>query len=109
MTPAIDESNLTAYALGELSGPERTAVAAHLAGSEESRRFVADVRATAHVLADELARESYGGLTDLQHAVIEKKLESMLRLPQARRRNVVRHDRMVLVMSLAASIVIVSG
>src|SRR5665213_3389992 len=72
MAVGIDESLLTAYALDELSGAERAAVAAHLGESEEARRYVADVRATAHILSDELTREHFGELDDLQHPFIER-------------------------------------
>ena len=111
MTTVIDETMLTAYALGELSGTERAAVAAHLAGHPEARQFVADVRGTANLLSDELARESFGGLTDLQHAVIEEKLDEMLQMPVVRRsrRSNAYWDQAVFAMSLAASIAIVFG
>jgi Ca-activated chloride channel family protein len=109
MDSGIDESLLTAYALDELSGAERAAVAAHLAMSEEARRYVADIRATAHMLSDELTREHFGELNDLQHMVIERKLEEMLERPSLKFRHPVRHDRLIFSMSLAASIVIVGG
>lgn len=106
----IDEISLTAYALGELSGPERAAIAAHLAGNEEARRYVAEVRATAHMLSDELTRESFGGLSDLQQAAIENQLvEHTLLLPTPRMRRHVRRERWVLAMSIAASVAIVGG
>src|SRR5580692_9392088 len=102
MIPGIDESLLTAYALGELSGADRAAVAACLASSVEARQFVAEVRSTAHLLADELARESFGGLTELQHAAIEQKLDDAVRLPISRMpiRRHVRRERLVFAMSL---------
>ena len=105
----LDESILTAYALGELTGSERAAVAALLVGNESARRYVGQVRATAALLSDELARESYGGLTDLQHAALESRLADMLRLPGARSRRTSRHDRWALVGSIAASVLIVGG
>lgn len=107
----MDELLLTAYALGELSGTERAAVAAYLVGSAEARHYVAEVRATANLLVDELARESFGGLTELQHASIEQKLDDALRIPvvQARARRRVRWDRAVLAMSIAASVLIFFG
>jgi Ca-activated chloride channel family protein len=109
MSVGIDESLLTAYALDELSGAERAAVAAHLGESEEARRYVADVRATAHVLSDELTREHFGELNDLQHATIERHLDDMLRIPRMTVRHPVRHDRLILAFSMAASILIVCG
>jgi Ca-activated chloride channel family protein len=112
MIPVIDESQLTAYALGELAGAERAAVAAYLAGSAEGRQFVAEIRATANLLVDELARESFGGLTDLQHAAIEQKLDDAMRIPisgswRARRRR--NWNLAVFGMSLAASVLILCG
>ncbi|HET6249541.1 MAG TPA: von Willebrand factor type A domain-containing protein [Tepidisphaeraceae bacterium] len=111
MAPLIDETSLTAYALGELSGAERAAVAAHLVGNATARQYVADIRSTAHLLADELSRESFGGLTDLQHAAIEQKLHSAMRISSARPRlsRVARWNRAVFAMSLAASVMIVCG
>ncbi|HWE04078.1 MAG TPA: VWA domain-containing protein [Tepidisphaeraceae bacterium] len=109
MSVGIDESLLTAYALDELSGAERAAVAAHLAASEEARRYVADVRSTAHILSDELTREHFGELNDLQHAAIERHLDEMVRVPRMTLRHPVRHDRLILFMSMAASILIVGG
>src|SRR6185437_7293219 len=111
MPTPIDESQLTAYALGELTGAERAAVAAYLAGSTDARQYVADVRATANLLVDELVRESFGGLSDSQYAIIEDKLDGALRLPAARprARRKIRRDHLVLLMSLAASIIIVCG
>jgi len=110
MISEIDEILLTAYALDELSGAQRAAVAARLAVSDDARRFVADVRATAHLLSDELARENLGGLSDLQHAAIESQLAEPYRLPLARARiRARRRDRIVLALSMAASVAIVGG
>jgi Ca-activated chloride channel homolog len=97
--------------LGELSGTERAAVAAYLVGCPASRHHVAEVRATANLLVDELARESFGGLTELQHAAIEQKLDDALRIPlaRARHRRRLRWDRTVLAMSVAASVLIFFG
>src|SRR5579862_298726 len=111
MTPVIDETMLTAYALGELSGTERAAVAAHLAGHPDARQYVAEMRTTANLLSDELARESFGGMTDLQHAEIEEKLSEMLQVPAVRysTRRKSYWNQAVFAVSLAASIVIVLG
>jgi Ca-activated chloride channel homolog len=109
MAPGIDDTKLTAYALGELEGAERAEAAAYLAGNEPARRYVAEVRATASLLSDELARESFGGLTDLQHAAIEQKLADAYRIGRARPRRGVRRERMIWAMSMAASVLIVFG
>src|SRR3954454_19155644 len=84
MSVDIDELKLTAYALGELDdADDRAAVEAHLAGDVVARRHVDEVRATAAVLTDELAREADREeklhpdeyrLTALQHATIERRL-----------------------------------
>jgi Ca-activated chloride channel family protein len=109
MAPGIDDIKLTAYALGELEGAERAEVAAYLAGNEPARRYVAEVRATASLLSDELARESFGGLTDLQHASIEQKLDDAYRIGPARPRAGVRRERLIWAMSMAAAVLIVFG
>ena len=109
MFPGIDDHQLTAYALGELSGAERAEVAAFLVGSDLARRYVAGIRATASVLSDQLARESFGGLTELQHAVIERNIEERGQPANRRIYPGKRRDRFVLAMSLAASVLIVGG
>jgi Ca-activated chloride channel family protein len=109
MAPSIDDIKLTAYALGELDGTERAAVAAYLAGNEPARWYVAQVRATANLLSDELARESFGGLDELQHAAIEQKLVSALRIGHAHSRSGARRERVIWAMSIAASVLIVFG
>ena len=62
----IPEPQLTAYALGELSGNERDAVEALLAKDDDARRFVDEVRATAQALADgRLLRQRISPHSDL--------------------------------------------
>ena len=55
-----DNPKLTAYALGELDGKELTEVEAEVQQSEELRRIVDEIRATAQHLTDEL-KDEYGG------------------------------------------------
>jgi Ca-activated chloride channel family protein len=115
MTQVIDEIMLTAYALGELSGAERAAVAAHLVSNADARQYVAEVRAAGNLLSDELARESFGGLTEQQHAVIEQELLDMVQTsavtyPNNRaKRQPAYWNHAVFAMSLAASVAIVLG
>lgn len=56
--PKIDKVKLTAFALGELSPAERSAIGARLADWDAGLEFVAQVRATAAILKAELRRES---------------------------------------------------
>ena len=112
MTPEIDELQLTAFALGELpEGPGRAAVEAHLTADPDARRYVAEVRATADLLAAELAKENDVGLTPLQHVVIEQQLE-LIEHPEraalARRRLDWRTFK-VAAFSAAAAAVVVGG
>ncbi|HZN67978.1 MAG TPA: zf-HC2 domain-containing protein, partial [Tepidisphaeraceae bacterium] len=62
MSTPISDERLTAYALDELAGEDRAAVEAHLATNPEARREVEEVRATARLLAAELADEPGEGL-----------------------------------------------
>ena len=62
MAIEMNEMKLTAYALGELYGPERAAVEAHVADDADARRFVDEMRETARVVTDELAHEPVVGL-----------------------------------------------
>src|SRR2546428_13772864 len=74
MPPNIDDPRLTAYALGELDGPEYAAERAEmqslLAGDPTARQFVAELRATAAELRSELAMEIAPGLDDARRAAI---------------------------------------
>lgn len=49
----IDDPKLTAFALGELDEPERSAVAHAVAESAEAQRFVAEIRELARTLRSE--------------------------------------------------------
>ncbi len=53
----IDDPKLTAYALGELDKPERSALARAIADSPEAQRFVDETRELADALKDEFAAE----------------------------------------------------
>ena len=107
----IPEADLTAYALGELEGPDRARVEAHLAVDPAARREVEAIRATAGRLTDELAREPAESLLAVQRAAVERELAA----PSPMRRPVVgeitgtRKRWLVLGMSVAASVVIVGA
>jgi hypothetical protein len=79
MPEEIDELTLTAYALGELDGAEHAAerveLEARLVIDALARRQVEEIRATAQWVSAELAAETTPGLTDLQLAAIERRLE----------------------------------
>ncbi|MDB5340871.1 MAG: uncharacterized protein JWN70_6490, partial [Planctomycetaceae bacterium] len=53
----VDDPGLTAYALGELEGPEVARYAAAVATSAELQAAVAEIQAEARLLTDELSRE----------------------------------------------------
>ncbi|HJW37602.1 MAG TPA: von Willebrand factor type A domain-containing protein [Candidatus Udaeobacter sp.] len=53
----IDDPKLTAFALGELDEPERSAVARAVAESAEAQRFVAEIRELARTLRSEYETE----------------------------------------------------
>jgi Ca-activated chloride channel family protein len=53
----LDDPKLTAYALGELDGPERGAIARAVAESPEAQRFVEETRGLAQALSNEFAAE----------------------------------------------------
>jgi hypothetical protein len=113
MPEDIDEPTLTAYALGELDGSEQSAaralVEARLACDALLRRQVEEIRVTAQWVSAELAAETMPGLTEIQRAAIERRLEQagpvdagrMFLPPRPVRRN------WALWGSLAASVVIV--
>lgn len=108
MRSEADEMNLTAYALGELEGAEREAVGASLAASSENRRFVEEVRSAARLVSEELAREPVGGLDAIHYAAIELRLRGSPAPLMAGRGDWMR-GHMGFVLSLAASIAIISG
>ena len=71
----LDDPNLTAYALGELSGPARAEMESAVAKSAEARAFVQETRQIATLLETEFASE-------LNHA--ERKPLNILPLPVPR-------------------------
>ena len=109
-TGPIDEIKLTAYALGELDGPDRAAVEKHLLGNTAApaRRHVEEVRATARLLSGELAQEITHGLTALQHEVIERQLRGLEHPEWARPRLDLRRWTTI-GLSTAAALLIVGG
>jgi Ca-activated chloride channel homolog len=66
-----DEARLTAYALGELPENERAEIEKQLATSEEIRREVEEIRATAAALRDALAAAPRQQLNSEQRAIVE--------------------------------------
>ncbi|MBI3818163.1 MAG: von Willebrand factor type A domain-containing protein [Planctomycetes bacterium] len=70
MTLNPDDPRLTAYALGELEPAEAAAVEAELAASEDARRVVAEIRATAEALSELYANETAPRLRAEQHLLI---------------------------------------
>jgi hypothetical protein len=83
-TPHMDETLLTAFALGELdSDPdERDRVAAHLESDDEARRFVDEVRESAGLVGGALGMELADGLNEFQHERIERRLRELDWEPQ---------------------------
>ena len=61
----LDDPNLTAFALGELSGPEREAIAQAVAASPEAQAQVEEIQAMAGLLRRDFR-------LDLQHAAAER-------------------------------------
>jgi Ca-activated chloride channel family protein len=76
-----DDPRLTAYALGELDDNERVELEALLAESPEALAFVAETRATAELLAEQLRREGSPGLTAQQHQTIARVLQAQAETP----------------------------
>jgi hypothetical protein len=74
MPPNIDDPRLTAYALGELDGPEYAADHAEMrsliAADGEARLYVEELRATAASLRSELSLEIAPGLDEGRRAAI---------------------------------------
>ena len=78
-----DDPRLTAYALGELDGVEIAEIETLLIRSDESRRLVDEVRATAKMLAESLSSERLPGLSTRHREAIEGELApTVLPLPQ---------------------------
>ena len=71
MASDLDETKVTAYALGELDDAERSAVEALIAESETTRREVEEVRETAGLLRQALSAAPRHELTPEQRQAIE--------------------------------------
>jgi hypothetical protein len=82
--PEIDETLLTAFALGELDmdPDERERVAAHVGNDTDARRFVEDVRESAGLVVGALEMELVDGLAEFQHEMIERRLSELHGEPQ---------------------------
>ena len=74
-----EDPRISAYALGELEGAERDAVAQFVAEHDEARAFVDQVRGVAHELEEALAHESNAedvSLTALQRSLVTANAQS---------------------------------
>jgi Ca-activated chloride channel family protein len=103
MNHPIDDPKLTAYALGELDESEAEAVETQLAASDEARKFVDEVRATARLLAEELRREPAPHLAESQRGAIEKELAG--KSPGTLPKPIRRWARPVVTLAVAAACV----
>src|SRR4051794_7610157 len=83
-----DDPRLTAYALGELEPADTDDVEKLLAGNEDARKLVDEIRQTARWIAEGLKHEheheSAATLSPDDHRLIEKTLESNVK-PVTRR------------------------
>ena len=76
MPIAPDDPRLTALALGELDDHERPEVEALIADDLEALALIADIQATARLLAEYLQAEATPGLAPEHHRAIETCLQS---------------------------------
>lgn len=104
-----DEINLTAYALGELEGPECQAIEARLKINPDDRRMVEEIRAMAHVVSGELAREPQSSLDAIHLAAIELRFGDHAGLNRYRDNREIVRARIGFAVTLAASVAIVCG
>src|SRR5688572_27356693 len=74
MNENFDDPKLTAYALGELEGKERTEVENLLANNPEARQWVEEVRGTATRLENELCVGESPQLNSAQLGAVEAEL-----------------------------------
>lgn len=70
MSVNLNDPKLTAYALGELDGPELREMEELVNKSEEARKYVQEVRQTAEMLQSELKSEPQPSLDDAQRAKV---------------------------------------
>jgi len=110
MTINFNDPRLTAYALGELDEKERAEIEALLAGSEDARREVEDIRRTSELLTQELAAEPSPGLSDAQRAALANRLaETDGRAARPAKRRRFLRPRVWIPTALAASFVLAAG
>jgi Mg-chelatase subunit ChlD len=107
--PEIDQTTLTAYALGELDALDRARVEAFLRESAFGRGYVSTIRRTGGLLALELEREAKKQLSAGQRSELERRIsQAAWREPTARLAQR-RWNRAVLAGSVAASTLIVGS
>src|SRR5262249_23736780 len=85
MREPFDEAALTAYALGELSAPERERIEALLAGSPETRQERAEIQQTTATLPKALAAAAPEALDPKSRATVEAEAEHTF-APRAQKR-----------------------
>ncbi len=71
MRDELDDPKVTAYALGDLDDKERSIVEAQMAGSEDSRKEVEEIRKTAAALREAFGSAPRHELTPEQRSAIE--------------------------------------
>jgi Ca-activated chloride channel family protein len=89
MSTEKTDPRLTAYAFGELTGDEKLAFEAELAGSELARRELADIERTVAAVRGELKRGTGPTLDEARRQRIELAAQSAAKPRRARRRLVV--------------------
>src|SRR5436305_15230864 len=77
----IPEDQLTAYAMGEIAGVDREVVEAFLESDADACQQVQQIRATARLLAGELARETRSALLPVHRVTIEQHVYPLPPLP----------------------------
>jgi hypothetical protein len=107
VNPEIDETLLTAYALGELDAGERERIAGMIEFDVEAQRFVESVRETAATFAEAFSLEPVDGLGEFRHREIAAGLHRPTAFSTARVSRI--RQWLPLAASIAASIVIVCG
>ncbi|MCR4413464.1 MAG: von Willebrand factor type A domain-containing protein [Thermoguttaceae bacterium] len=73
----VHAARLTAYALGQLDGPERAEVEAELAASEESLQAVATLRTVAGALVEATRHDLSSGRSPALREAIERRLDEL--------------------------------
>src|SRR6202162_2494852 len=74
----IDDPKLTAFALGELDKPERSAIESQVAQSPEAQRYVDEMRKLARALKDEFAAEIQNSVATGLRPVDERRAATWL-------------------------------